>query len=284
MTGHLLALPWYGGKYIHLDFLFKFMPHDIQHFVDVFGGGGSVVINAPDYPVKTYNDINGDVVNFFRMLREQPDALLERIYFTPFARDELAAATAEQPEDLSDVERARRFYVRVRQGRNAAEGVDGFGARQWRRSAFHHRAVAKVFAGHADELLEVVDRIKVIQIENDPAKKIINGLDSPGAFFYCDPPYVSTTRSGGQAYKFEMSEEEHIEFAMALQFIKGRAMVSGYRCKLYDDLFSGWNRFDSKPMIAPTTRNSAPSARVESVWLNYDPPRAAITTQEALEL
>lgn len=285
MADKLLAFPWFGGKYIHIDFLRKYMPADIDHFVDVFGGSASVIINMPPCRVKTYNDINGEIVNFFRVLRDKHEELLPKIHLTPFARDEFGAALEDSPADISDVERARRFFVRVRQSRNAMEGQPGLTARQWRRSAYCDRSLAAHFGEHADNLLDVVHVFKPIQIENDPAVKIIKGLDSPTVFFYCDPPYLSSTRSGGKAYRHEMTEAEHIEFAETLTKCEARAMISGYRSKLYDELFADWTRIDDKPYIANTTRNApTQTARVESIWINYEPPQQSTVKQEALEL
>ena len=111
----LIAFGWYGGKYSHLDWLLPYLP-SCHHYCEPFGGSGAVLLNRTPSPVETYNDLDGEVVNFFRVLRECPEELIRQIALTPFSREEFALACEFDPS-LSDMERARRFYVRARQVR-----------------------------------------------------------------------------------------------------------------------------------------------------------------------
>lgn len=112
----MIAFGWYGGKYSHLDWLLPLLP-PTTHYCEPFGGSAAVLINREPSPIETYNDIDGEVANFFRVLRQQKDELLEAIGLTPFSREELRLAVQKSPEPLSDLERARRFFVRARQVR-----------------------------------------------------------------------------------------------------------------------------------------------------------------------
>lgn len=112
----MIALGWYGGKYSHLDWLLPLLPKT-THYCEPFGGSAAVLINREPAPVETYNDIYSDVVNFFRVLREQKEELIEAIGLTPFSRAEFEAAIKEDPAKLSELERARRFYILARQVR-----------------------------------------------------------------------------------------------------------------------------------------------------------------------
>lgn len=114
--GKLIAFGWYGGKFSHLDWLLPLLPETI-HYCEPFGGSAAVLLNRKPSPVETYNDVYGDVVLFFRVLREQPDELIRAIGLTPFSREELEIACSEPSSALSDIERARRFFVRARQVR-----------------------------------------------------------------------------------------------------------------------------------------------------------------------
>src|SRR5919108_2460255 len=109
----VIAFGWYGGKFSHLDWLLPLLPKT-THYCEPFGGSAAVLINRAPSPVETYNDVHGEVVNFFRVLREQKDALIEAIGLTPFSRAEFELAIARSTEELSPVERARRFFVRAR--------------------------------------------------------------------------------------------------------------------------------------------------------------------------
>src|SRR5215210_6529897 len=102
-----IAFGWYGGKYSHLDWILPLLPH-AQHYCEPFGGSAAVLINRPPSPVETYNDLDGEVVNFFAVLRDQKDTLIEAIGLTPFSRAEFELAIDGPSKGISDLERARR--------------------------------------------------------------------------------------------------------------------------------------------------------------------------------
>ena len=115
--GKLIAFGWYGGKFSHLNWLLPLLPQT-KHYCEPFGGSAAVLLNREPSPVETYNDIDSEVVNFFRVLRQQKEALIQAIGLTPFSREEFELAIAHPAEDISELERARRFFVRARQVRN----------------------------------------------------------------------------------------------------------------------------------------------------------------------
>ena len=113
---HRIVFGWYGGKFNHLEWLLPLLPK-VHHYCEPFSGSAAVLLNRAPSPVETYNDIDGDVVNFFRLLRDQHDELIRAIALTPFSREEFHQAINGSTERISDLERARRFYVRARQAR-----------------------------------------------------------------------------------------------------------------------------------------------------------------------
>lgn len=125
--------------------------------------------------------------------------------------------------------------------------------------------VVSRWLGGVDGLQEIADRLLRVQIENRPAIDIIKLYDSPGSLFYCDPPYLHSTRGDKNAYSFELDEAEHIELSKTLNSIQGKVAVSGYRCELMDELYKDWNRYD-----APIKQcHSVKQTRQESLWMNY---------------
>src|SRR2546423_7440742 len=112
----LIAFGWYGGKFSHLDWLLPLL-RSCHHYCEPFGGSAAVLLNRAPSPVETYNDIDGEVSNFFRILRNKRDALIESIGLTPFAREEFYESLHTNGTKLSDIERARRFFIRARQAR-----------------------------------------------------------------------------------------------------------------------------------------------------------------------
>src|SRR5580692_8004016 len=109
-----IAFGWYGGKFSHLEWLLPLLPA-CHHYCEPFAGSAAVLLNRAPSPVETYNDLDGEVVNFFRTLRENPDEVIRRIGLTPFSREEFSIACEPHPVGLTDIERARRFFIRARQ-------------------------------------------------------------------------------------------------------------------------------------------------------------------------
>lgn len=267
-----IAFGWYGGKFSHLDWLLPLLP-EATHFCDVFGGSASVLINRPPSPVETYNDIDGDLVNFFRVLRDDREALVRAIGLTPFAREELALACGPQPPDLSDLERARRFFVRARQVRTGLAQVASAG--RWAHCKLTSRAgmagAVSRWLGSVEDLPEIAQRLLRVQIEHAPALEVIERYDSPETLFYCDPPYVHGTRGDVNAYAHEMTDEDHRDLAAVLHSVRGKVALSGYDGDLMADLYHDWDR-----VVAPGKMcHSVKQERTEVLWVNYEVPQRA---------
>ena len=266
MQKKLNAFPWYGGKMKHLPDILPLFPKDSKHFVDVFGGAGSVIINTPAYHVMTYNDINGELVNFFKQLRDNWQELLHLLDLTPYSKREFE--DAKKPGG-SDIERARKFYVTAKQSFSGVSYNP-----HWSRSTKKTQIIRpRGWNNSVERLNEIAQIFKKIQIEESPAINVISDYDSDETFFYCDPPYVMDTRTGGRGYKHEMSNEEHEEFLRVLKNIKGKAMVSGYKNELYDGILDNWTRIDFEQRYAHSTAVGGKGRfkRQESVWMNYKP-------------
>ena len=267
-TGKHIAFGWYGGKYSHLDWLLPLLPKT-THFCDVFGGSAAVLINRIPSPVETYNDLDSELVTFFRVLRNQKDALIEAIGLTPFSREELATACAKPTEDLTDLERARRFFVRARQVRTGLAQTASAG--RWAHCLLTSRAgmagAVSRWLGSIEDLSAIAQRLLRVQIENAPALEILERYDSSETLFYCDPPYVHDTRGDSNAYRYEMTDSDHRDLARVLSRVKGKVALSGYHCPLYDELYSSWWRIEADSKLC----HSVKEKRTEILWLNYNP-------------
>ncbi|MGQ0541394.1 MAG: DNA adenine methylase [Blastocatellia bacterium] len=264
----MIAFGWYGGKYSHLDFILPNLPNGETHFCDVFGGSAAVLINRKPAPLETYNDLDSELVTFFKVLRNNPDELVRQVGLTPFSREELIKACTQE-KGLSDLERARRFYVRARQTRTGLAQTSSEG--RWAHCVLTSRAgmagAVSRWLGSVDCLPEIAQRLLRVQIENAPANEIIARYDDEKTLFYLDPPYVHESRGDKNAYENEMSNEDHIVLARTLSTIKGRAVISGYRTNLYDRLFADWHRIDAPERLC----NSSKGFRQESLWANFKP-------------
>jgi DNA adenine methylase len=268
-TKKVIAFGWYGGKYSHLDWLLPLLP-SCHHYCEPFGGSGAVLLNHPPSPVETYNDLDGEVANFFRVLRDDKERLVEVIGLTPFSREEFNLACIVDPE-VTPLERARRFFVRARQVRTGLAQVASLG--RWANCKNTSRAgmsgVISRWLGSIEDLPEIAERLLRVQIENRPALDVIRLYDSPQTLFYCDPPYVHLTRGDNKAYGYEMTDDEHRELAQVLNFARGLVAISNYQCKLMDELYPSpkW----IKHIASEKTIHSTKGKRVEALWTNYDP-------------
>jgi DNA adenine methylase len=264
----LIAFGWYGGKFSHLKWLLPLLP-DCHHYCEPFAGSAAVLLNRRPSPVETYNDIDGEVVNFFRVLREDKAALVEAIGLTPFSREEFyhAVSLNGNAKSLSGIERARLFFIRARQARTGLAQTASLG--RWANCKNTSRSgmsgVVSRWLGSIEDLPDIADRLLRVQIENRPALEVVKLYDNPNTLFYCDPPYVHATRGDSKAYGFEMTDEEHRHFADTVSYCRAKIALSGYRCELLDGLFKGW-----KCVEAPSKKcHSIKKVRREALWMNY---------------
>lgn len=263
----LIAFGWYGGKYSHLDWLLPLLPQT-THYCEPFGGSAAVLINREPSPVETYNDMDGDVANFFRVLREQKDALVEAIGLTPFSREEFETAIHESGKEHSDLERARMFFVRARQVRTGLAQTASSG--RWAHCTLTSRAkmagAVSRWLGSVEDLPEIAQRLLRVQIEHDDAIKVIGRYDTEQTLFYCDPPYPHASRGDAKAYRYEMTDNDHRKLAETLHHVKGLVALSGYHCDLLDDLYKDWQCYEAPTKII----HSVKQERTEVLWTNYD--------------
>jgi len=261
----IIAFNYFGGKFTWLDYLYENFPSDFNHLVDVFGGSFCVSLNYKGRVIKTANEINEDITNFFEVLRDNEGELIRLLLLTPCSNLEYQNCWTPTEDKI---ERARRFYVRVRQS------FFGLGAQ--RRNKGWHMAKTKVNANGGEtvskwnnaieKLYDVADIIRSnFQITNFDFIECIEKVDFDKAFFYCDPPYPKETRASFNDYKFEFSTEKHIELSEKLHGIKGMAMVSSYNSDLYNELYRDWRKVD-----LPIKKNNIRSNDVQEViWMNY---------------
>ena len=176
-----LVLKYYGSKFRLSNWITSFFPAH-RHYVEPFGGGAAVLLTKEPSKLETFNDLNTEIVNFFRCLREHPDELIRKINLTPWARAEFEYCLKEI-ENLSEMERARRFFFRIwmnLQGSMVTQKAN------WRR----HNKGRKVITDsiRPDNLYDAARRLKRVQIENRDAFRLIREMDSPDTLFYLDPP------------------------------------------------------------------------------------------------
>lgn len=249
------VLRYPGAKNRIANWICSYIPeHSV--YLEPYAGSLAVLFNKSRSHIETVNDLNKDVVNFFRVLRDSPEELKQAIELTPFSRSEYEAAY----EDTANlIEQARRFSVRCWMGFGCSNLYrNGFKSGQQSNSP----NPAKAWAGMPEILIQAAERLKGVQIENLPALELIKRYDTPDVFIYADPPYLHGTRKN-YLYKHEMEDAEHIRLLETLLKHPGKVILSGYDNELYNDLLSGWR----KESISTQAENGL--KRTETIWMNY---------------
>lgn len=249
-------LRWHGGKWRLAPWVIgHFPPHRI--YVEPFGGGASVLLRKPGCETEIYNDLDGDLVNLFRVIRDRGADLADLLDLTPYARDEYDTLYAMTDDPL---EAARRFVARSFMGMNSK------GALQ--KSGFDARVNPDAFVGRLNsfmavsgELAAVATRMRRVIIEHCEAVELIGRYDRPDALVYADPPYLSSVRSG-KYYRHEMDAAQHAALLDTLCASTSMVLVSGYASALYDFKLADWHR------VELDARTDGGAERIEVLWLN----------------
>lgn len=273
------VLRWHGGKWLLAPWIIEHMPPH-QVYVEPFSGAASVLLRKPRSYAEIVNDIDGGVVELFRVLRspEMAARLVELLKLTPFARTEREAAL--RPSKGADiVERSRCLIVRSFMGfgsdASRADVSTGFRANSNRSGT----TPAQDWGNYPDALAATIDRLRGVVIEHRDAKQVMATHDGADTLHYVDPPYMHNTRKRvgkGRGYAHEMTDADHAELVAFLRSLKGMVMLSGYQNSAYDDALGDWRRFDFN------TFADGARPRLESLWLN--PAAVAARDRAALPL
>ena len=250
------VLKYPGAKNRLAPWICEYIPkHDV--YLEPFAGSLAVLFNKQRSHIETVNDIDGEIVNFFRILRDRSGELERTIEFTPFSRSEYKAAYEKSEDEL---ERARRFAVKCWMGFGCGNLYqNGFKSGQQTNSPNPARAWSEL----PETLKMATERLMGVQIENLPAVELIKRYDTEDVFIYADPPYLHGTRKN-YLYKHEMKDADHEKLLNVLVKHPGKILLSGYDNDMYNDVLQGWNK------VQKNTRAEGGRARTETLWMNYE--------------
>lgn len=248
---------YHGGKVRIADKIVGLFPaHDC--YVEPFGGGAAVLLEKPRARLEIYNDLDGEMVTLFRILRDRPEDLAASISLTPFAREEHQVAYEETDDD---VELARRVLIRSHFG-HGSSGIHrstGFRAAGLRAGSLPVHGWMRL----PETIRIAAERMRGVVIERRPAVQVMQAHDGAETVHYVDPPYLPETRDKGRDYRHEMTFDEHEALLRAIMALRGSVVISGYASSLYDDALHGWRRVEIK------TRADRAAERTEVLWCNF---------------
>lgn len=263
---------YFGGKSRLAPWIAGLLPRGHRTYVEPFFGSGAVLFAKPRSHTEIVNDLDGEVTNFFQVLRDRPDDLERACLLTPYARAEYDACTLDQ--DLDPVERARRWFVRVNASISHTPRNTGWAVARASDNGGGSDHAHK-FARYVARFAAAAARLQCVQIDNRPALEVIAKHDHPRTAFYVDPPYVQDVRSlrtkrRGTDYRIDQADPAgHRALAEVLHACRGTVLLSGYDGELYRELYADWDRV-GRWVLVPTGNGSGrgPKWGVEVIWSN----------------
>lgn len=275
------VLRYHGGKFRLASWICSlFPPH--RAYIEPFGGAASILLSKPAAEFELYNDLDGDVVNVFRVLRDPTAAnrLREACRLTPFARAEFEMAY--EPTDC-DIERARRTLFRAWAGFGSAGATKGATGFRSYTGEYRSANVAHIWQRVPEHIAAFTERLSGVIIEHRPALELMQQHDADDALFFLDPPYLHETRSAGaesnRYYRHEMTTDDHVELLKAARQLRGMVVISGYPSALYDGALEGWTTTQRQAYAAG---NRGRAERIEKLWINPACAAAQVQTELAL--
>lgn len=252
-------LKYPGAKWRIADWIISYMPEH-RSYLEPFAGSLAVFFNKPRSPIETVNDIDGDVVNLFRCIRNDPDRVAGLIAATPYSREEYDMVfntyLCEEP-----FEKARCFLIRCWM----AGGVRTAMKTGWRNDVQGREAAYALRSWYnlPHWIEDCAERLKQAQIECMPAVELVKRFNDPKVLIYADPPYLTSTRMPKQ-YIHEMTDGEHEELLRVLLKHKGPVILSGYDNDMYNDYLRGWTK------VSLHTTAERGKSRTEILWMNFE--------------
>ena len=253
-------IPYFGGKQTIAQRIIAEMPAH-KHYVEPYCGSLAVLLAKEPVAHETVNDLDGDLVNFWRVLRDQPDALARVCALTPHSRGEFEA-TREPTDD--PLENARRIWVQLAQGRAAIRQRTGW--RFFETGSSSSMGMPGYLAGYVKRIPPAAERLARVTLECRPALDIITRYgEHEDVLLYVDPPYLGSTRTSGK-YLVEMQgDDEHQDLLNALLARRASVVLSGYPSTLYDAALTNWRRV---AIPTSTGQGGTWSDRTEILWIN----------------
>ena len=231
-------------------------------YVEPFFGSGAVFFNKVPSDIETINDLDGDVVNLFRCIREDSEKLARLVAATPFSRQEYEEAFESCQEIEDAYEKAAKFLIKCWQGHGFRTNGYKVG---WKNDVQGREKAYALWNWYRlpGWIMEIAERLRMVQIENRPAIEVIKRFNFKNVLMYLDPPYVLGTRAGKQ-YKHEMSDTEHEELLITILQSDAKIIISGYESDMYNDYLKKWNK------TSFTSCAEYNGARKEVIWFNFE--------------
>lgn len=255
------VLKYPGAKWRIAKDIVQLIPEH-HSYVEPYFGSGAVFFTKEPSPIELINDLDDNVPNLFRCIKDHPEELARIVATTPYARYEYERAFEDIKTEENPLQKAAYFLTTCWQG----HGFRTNGYRVGWKNDVHGREsmyALRNWYNLPETILEVAERLRCVQIDNRPALEVIKRFDYPDVFMYIDPPYLLGTRTAKQ-YKCEMTDADHEELLNVLVKSNAKIMISGYDSGMYGDALKGWEKVQFR------SNAEYGGNRIETVWMNYE--------------
>jgi DNA adenine methylase len=276
-------ITWFGGKSHLVKRLLAYTPKH-QYYLELFGGGASLLLAKEPSEFEIYNDIDEGLFNFWLVMHDKDkfEKFYEKVKCTYNSRAIFNYAKENWEKENDEIERAYLWWIVAKMS---------FGGRfgsSWGYTVTEN-SVTKALVNTIDYLPEIHKRLQMVQIDKKDWRECLKTYTEKtkwnyeNSFIYMDPPYLASTRRSGK-YKYELTEKDHIELVEYLikNQNRNKFMLSGYDNELYQQLTkNGWRKicWEIACSVAGRTRASGLQGdgatykhnqrRIECIWINY---------------
>lgn len=257
------VLKYPGSKWNLASWIISLIPEH-HAYVELFFGSGAVFFSKPPSNIETINDLDSNVYNLYKTLRDEPGTISRLVAATPFSREEYDNTFECDWSKCSEIERLRMFLVQCWQGHGFRTNGYKVG---WKNDVVGREQMYAAYNWYRlpQWLMDCTDRLKQVQVENQDYLMLMQRYDYENVFFYLDPPYLMETRAGKQ-YAHEFDDIDHAYMLNECIRTTAKVMVSGYESQLYDYVLCEIGGF-TKVSVPATAEYGL--KRKEVVWMNY---------------
>jgi DNA adenine methylase len=218
-------ISWIGGKKLLRKKILEQFPNpdSYDRYIEVFGGAGWLLFSRDKHAsMEVFNDVNGELINLYRIVKHHPDALQKELEWLLMSREQFFDELNRNTRGMTDIQRAARFFCMIKE--SFGSDCKSFGIRS--------RDMKKA----VDYLKEVSERLNRVVIENHDFERLIKTYDRPGALFYLDPPYYEAEKY----YPDRFNPEDHERLKNCLCDFKGKFILSYNDCPQIRELYEGF--------------------------------------------
>ena len=273
----MIVIPYPGKKNYLAKWIVEHFPQGYQNmtYLEPFFGSGSVFFCKERSMIETINDLDSEIFNLFLQIRDNPEELILSIMNTAWGRDEFDLSFEKSDNPIEQARRCIvRFWFNVGASAKYKNGMRFEIKSNTGGFKYFHIKLPDVIAEVSDRLKH--DNKTLVQIENRNVFELLPKYNRENVLIYLDPPYVLETRNYKKFYKFEFTDDDHVELLKQISVTNAKVIISGYENNLYEKFLGNWRK------VKKGSKDQAGNIRTECLWLNYSVENFQLFNEEQL--